>query len=49
MYGSITCTYWLLGKAGNELEHPGNARFELQVVYIPHGQEVFSNGDGLFF
>jgi hypothetical protein len=48
-FGGITCTYWLLGKAGIKLKHPGNARFELQVVDIPHGQEDFINGDGLFF
>ncbi len=48
-FGGITCTCWFLGKAGIESEHPGNARFELQVVDIPHGQEDIINGDGLFF
>jgi hypothetical protein len=43
------CTCWFLGKAGIELKHPGNARFELQVVDIPHGQEDIINGDGPFF
>jgi hypothetical protein len=38
-FGGITCTCWFLSKAGIELKHPGNARFELQVVDIPHGQE----------
>jgi hypothetical protein len=50
VYGGITCTCWfLLGKAGVESKCPGNARFELQVVDIPHGQEDIINGDGLFF
>jgi hypothetical protein len=47
--GGVTCTCWLLGKAGIELEHPGNARFELQAVDIPHGQEDIINGGGPFF
>ena len=47
--GGITCTCWLLGKARIKLKRPGNARFELQVVDIPHGQEDIINGDGLFF
>jgi hypothetical protein len=38
-----------MGKAGIELKHPGNARFELQVVDIPHGQEDIINGDCPFF
>ncbi len=45
----ITCSCWLLGKAGIQLKHPGNARFELQIVDVPHGQEDFINGDGPFF
>ncbi len=49
MFGGVPCTYWLLGKAGIKLKCPGNARLELQVVDIPHGQEDFINGDGLFF
>jgi hypothetical protein len=49
MFGGVTCTCWLLGKAGIKLKRPGNARFELQVVDIPHGQENFNNGDGPFF
>jgi hypothetical protein len=36
-FGGVTCTYWLLGKARIKPKHPGNARFELQVVDIPHG------------
>ncbi len=47
-FGGITCTCWLLGKAGIKLKRPGNARFELQVVDIPHGQEDLINGDGPF-
>ncbi len=46
---SITFTYWLLGEARIVLKHPRNARFELQVVDIPLGQEDFINDDGLFF
>ncbi len=46
---SVACTLLLLGKASVLLEHPGNARLELQIVDIPHGQEDFINGDGLFF
>jgi hypothetical protein len=30
-------------------KHPRNARCELQIVDVPHGQEDFINGDGLFF
>jgi hypothetical protein len=48
-FGCITCTYWLLGKARIKLKQPGNARFELQIVDVPHGQENFINGNGLFF
>ncbi len=48
-FGGITCTCWFLGNAGIELKCPGNARFELQVVDIPHGQEDIINGDGPFF
>ncbi len=47
-FGGITCAIWFLGKAGIELKHPGNARFE-QVVDIPHGLEDIINGDGPFF
>jgi hypothetical protein len=47
-FGSITFTYWLLGKAGIVLKRPGNVSFELQVVDIPHGQVDFINGDGHF-
>ena len=49
MFGGVTCTYWLLGIAGIKLKHPGNARFELQIVHVPHGQEDFINGDGPLF
>ncbi len=49
LFGGITCTLWLLGKAGIELKHPGNAMFELQIVDVPHGQEDIINGDGPFF
>jgi hypothetical protein len=49
VFGSVTCTYWLLGKARIVVKCPGNARFELQVVDVPHGQEDFINGDCLFF
>jgi hypothetical protein len=48
-FGSIACTYWLLGQAGVLIKCPGDARLELQVVDIPHGQVDFINGDGLFF
>jgi hypothetical protein len=48
-FGGITYTCCFLGKAGIELKHPGNARFELQAVDIPHGQEDIINGDGPFF
>ncbi len=48
-FGGIMCTCWLLGKAGIKFKCPGNARFELQVVDIPHGQEDIINGDGPFF
>jgi hypothetical protein len=47
--GGVMCTCWLLGKAGIKLKHPVNARFELQVVDIPHGQEDIINGEGPFF
>ncbi len=36
-------------KARIKLKRPGNARFELQIVDVFHGQEDFINGDGLFF
>ncbi len=45
----VTCTQWLLGQAGVLLERPGNARLELQIVDVPHGQEDFTNSDSLFF
>ncbi len=48
-FGSVTCTLWLLGKGRIELKCPGNARFELQIVDVPHGQEDVINGDGPFF
>jgi hypothetical protein len=48
-FGGVTCTCWFLGKAGIDLKCPGNARFELQAVDIPHGQEDIINGDGPFF
>ncbi len=38
-FGSVTCALWLLGKAGIEFKCPGNARFELQIVDVPYGQE----------
>jgi hypothetical protein len=47
--GCVMCTYWLRGKARIKLKRPGNARFELQIVDVPHGQEDFINGDGPFF
>jgi hypothetical protein len=49
MLGGVTCNCWLLGKAGIKLKRPGNARFELQIVDIPHGQEDIINSDGPFF
>ncbi len=49
LFGGVTCTCWFLGKAGIKLKCPGNTRFELQVVDIPHGQEDIINGDGPFF
>jgi hypothetical protein len=48
-FGCITCTLWFLGIARIKLKQPGNARFELQIVDVPHGQEDIINGDGLFF
>jgi hypothetical protein len=48
-FGSITCTLWFLGKAGIKFKRPGKARFELQIVDVPHGQEDLINGDGPFF
>ncbi len=47
--GGVTCTLWFLGVIGIKLKRPRNARFELQVVDVPHGQENIINGDGLFF
>jgi hypothetical protein len=47
--GCIMCTFWFLGIVRIKLECPGNARFELQIVDVPHGQEDAINGDGLFF
>ncbi len=47
-FGGVTRAIWFLGKAGIEFKHLGNARFELQVVDIPHGQEDIINGDGPF-
>ncbi len=47
--GSVTCTFWFLGIIGIKLKCSQNARFELQVVDVPHGQEDIINGDGLFF
>ncbi len=47
-FGCITCTYWLLGKVRIELKCTGNARFELQIVDVPHGQEDVIDGDALF-
>jgi hypothetical protein len=49
VFGCITCTCWLLGIARIKLKHPGNAKYELQIVDVPHGQEDIINGDGLFF
>jgi hypothetical protein len=37
------------GQAGIEFKCPGNARLELQIDDVPHGQEDFINGDGPFF
>ncbi len=48
-FGSVTCTCWLLGKAGIEFKCPGNARFELQIVDVSCGQEDFIDGCGPFF
>jgi hypothetical protein len=48
-FDGVTCTCWFLGKAEIELKRPGNARFELQVVDIPQGQEDIINGDSPFF
>ncbi len=48
-FGCVMCTLWLLGKVRIELKCHGNARFELQIVDVPHGQEDVINGDGLFF
>jgi hypothetical protein len=31
------------------LSEPGNARFELQIFDVPHGQEDFINSDGPSF
>ncbi len=46
-FGSAAHTHWFLGQACVLFECPGNARFELQIIDIPHGQENFINGDGL--
>ncbi len=37
--GSIAHAHWFLGQAGVLFERPGDARFELQIIYVPHGQE----------
>jgi hypothetical protein len=49
MFGCIRCILWFLGIARVKLKRPGNARFELQIVDVPHGQEDVIDGDGLFF
>ncbi len=49
MLGSIAGTHWFMGDAGVLFEHLGDARFELQIVGVPHGQEDFIDGDGLLF
>jgi hypothetical protein len=38
-----------LSKVRIKLKCRGNARFELQIVDVPHGQENVINGDGPFF
>ncbi len=48
-FGCVACTLWFLCIARIKLKCPGNARFELQIVDVPHGQEDVINGDGLFF
>jgi hypothetical protein len=48
-FGCITCILWLLGGVRNKLKCPGNARFELQIVDVPHEQEDVITGDGPFF
>ncbi len=48
-FGCVTCTFWFLGIARIKLKCSGNARFELQIVDVPHGQEDVINGDGPFF
>ncbi len=49
MFGCVTCTLWFLGIVRIKLKRPGNARFELQIVDVPHWKEDVINGDGLFF
>ncbi len=36
-----------LGAGTPMFKRPGSARFELQIVDVPHGQEDFIDGDGL--
>ncbi len=48
-YGLPSCTLWFLGVARIKLKRPGNARFELQIVDVPHEQEDVIDGDGPFF
>jgi hypothetical protein len=49
LLSSVASAYWLVGSAVVLLECPGNARLELQIVDVPHGQEDFIDGDGHFF
>ena len=48
-FGSVSRAFWLLGKARVVLEHLVNARFELQIIDVSHGQEDFIFGDHFFF
>jgi hypothetical protein len=48
-FGCVMCTLWFLVMARIKLKCSGNARFELQIVDVSHGQEDVINGDGPFF
>ncbi len=48
-FGSISRAFSLLGEARVVLERLVDARFELQIIDVPHGQEDFIYGDCFFF
>ena len=49
MLGSVAHIHWFLGQAGVLFECPEDARFKLQIVDVPHGQEDFIDDDGVLF